>query len=92
MSAEEQKVISIVKTSENYENLSTCLFPVFHEINQINSDGKIEVDGKTYELDIFFGGDMKFIQLCLGLGSSTGEYACPWCKVSKKDRGDISKP
>jgi hypothetical protein len=34
---------------------------------------------------------MKFMQICLGLGSSTGECACPWCKVHKKDRGDMSK-
>jgi hypothetical protein len=40
----------------------------------------------------FFGSDMKFMQICLGLGLSTGEYACPWCKVHKKDRADMSKP
>lgn len=35
---------------------------------------------------------MKFIQILLGLSSSTANYACPWCKVAKDCRGDISLP
>ena len=35
---------------------------------------------------------MKLLQLILGLNSSIATYACPWCKVSKDDRGDISFP
>lgn len=92
LSADEQKVLAIVKSSENYDNLSASLSPVFSEINELYVSGNIKVDDKLYDLDIFFGSDMKFMQICLGLGSSTGEYACPWCKVHKKDRGDMSKP
>ena len=35
---------------------------------------------------------MKFIQLLLGMNSSIATYACPWCKVTKECRGDISRP
>ena len=35
---------------------------------------------------------MKFIQIVLGLNSSIATYCCPWCKVSKDSRGDISFP
>ena len=61
------------------------------EINEFYASRTINVDDKLYDLDIFFGSDMKFMQICLGLVSSTGEYACPWCKEHKKDRGDMSK-
>ena len=83
MSADEQNVLAIVKSSENDDNLSASLSPVFSEINELYASGNIKN---------FFGSDMKFMQICLGLWSSTGEYACPWCKVHKKDRGDMSKP
>ena len=35
---------------------------------------------------------MKFIQLMYGINSSIANYACPWCKVSKEDRGVITFP
>ncbi|XP_076086100.1 uncharacterized protein LOC143056822 [Mytilus galloprovincialis] len=92
LSAEELVVLAIVRSSEKYENLEECLSPVFSEINEMYLCKNIQVDSKLYNLEIFFGGDMKFIQICLGLGSSTGQYACPWCKVHKQDRGDVSKP
>jgi hypothetical protein len=82
LSADEQKVLAIVKSSENDDNLSASLSPVFSEINELYASGNIKN---------FFGSDMKFMQICLGLVSSTGEYACPWCKEHKKDRGDMSK-
>ncbi|VDI74504.1 Hypothetical predicted protein [Mytilus galloprovincialis] len=92
LSADEQTVLAIVKTSESYENLSSSLHPVFSEINELYHSGSIQINENIYKIQLFFGGDMKFLQICLGIGSSTGEYACVWCKVSKFDRGDISKP
>ena len=88
----EQKVLANVKCEENYTNLEKTLGPLFCEINEINSKGFISFDGEICEIEIFIGGDMKFIQLLLGLNSSIGTYACPWCKVSKDDRGDVSLP
>jgi hypothetical protein len=35
MTADEQKVLAIVKSSENYVNLSASLSPVFSEINEL---------------------------------------------------------
>ena len=35
---------------------------------------------------------MKFIQLILGINSSIATYACPWCKVNKEDRGNVTLP
>ena len=63
LSADEQKVLAIVKSSENYENLSASLSPVFSEINELYASGNVKVDDKLYDLDIFFGSDMKFMHL-----------------------------
>lgn len=43
-------------------------------------------------MELFIGGDMKFIQLLLGLCGSTGNYACHWCIIPKSERFDTSKP
>lgn len=52
---------------------------------------QITVNDIIYNLDLFFNGDLKFVQICLGLCSATGNYACPWCIVHKDSRLDISK-
>ncbi|CAG2214315.1 unnamed protein product [Mytilus edulis] len=91
LSSNEQVVLAIVKTSEQYDTLDTCFSPVFREINEITSAGEIEFQDRKIKLEVFFGGDMKFLQICLGLGSSTGEFACPWCKIPKHERCDTTK-
>jgi hypothetical protein len=38
------------------------------------------------------GGDMNFLQLVLGLGGSLCNYSCPWCRVDKNQRDNMTKP
>jgi hypothetical protein len=38
------------------------------------------------------GGDMKCLQLGLGLGGSLCNYSCPWCRVHENQRNDMTKP
>ena len=41
-------------------------------------------------MDFFLsGGDMKFIQLLLGI-RSFATFICPWCKIAKEDRVSIT--
>ena len=87
-----QRVLAVVNCDENYSNLKPSLGPLFQEINQLHSKQYLDVDGRKIKLEMFIGGDMKFIQLLLGMNSSIATYACPWCKVSKERRGDISLP
>ena len=88
----DQQALAIVNCDENYFNLHISLRPLFDEINELKAAGHIMVGDTKYSLDLFVGGDMKFIQILLGLNSSIATYACPWCKVSKDRRGDISLP
>ena len=46
---------------------------------------KIDVDGETVNLELFLGGDYKFILLMLGLSGATSNYACAWCKIHKAE-------
>lgn len=85
------KTIAIIKCNETYENMKICCNAIFSEFNDLIQTPEISVDEKTYPLDIFFNGDMKFIQICMGLNGSTANFACPWCTVSKEERCDISK-
>jgi hypothetical protein len=87
----EQKVVAIMKCQENYEVLQRVCAPLFNEVNTINKDRKIIVDGIEYEIELLCGGDMKFIEIMLGLCGANGNYGCPWCKVHKNDRHDCSK-
>ena len=92
VSFQDQRTFAIVECSEKYESLKICCCPIFDQINNILSKKKWIVSGKEIEVDYFVSADMKFIQILLGLGSSTGEYACPWCKVKKTDRSNMSFP
>ena len=87
-----QRVLAVVNCDENYSNLKSSLGPLFQEINQLHSKQYLDVDGRKIKLEMFIGGDMKFIQLLLGMNSDIATFACPWCKVSKECRGDISLP
>jgi hypothetical protein len=44
--------------------------PYFQKINTLCEKSSIEVEGKDFYLDILMGGDMKYLQLVLGLGGS----------------------
>ena len=57
----------MVKGKEDYHTLKKCFKDVFSDINEIVMETKIYVDGETVNLELFLGGDYKFIQLMLGL-------------------------
>ena len=65
-----QRVLSIVNCEEKYANLKHSMQPSFAEINELVNETCIIVENDTIELEFFVGGDMKFIQLLLGLNSS----------------------
>ena len=88
----EQQTLAIVNCDENYLNLNLSLAPLFEEINDLMTAGYLLVNNTHYTIELFVGGDMKFIQILLGLNSSIAMYACPWCKVAKDRRGDITLP
>jgi hypothetical protein len=55
---------------EDYDHLKLACKPIFQKINTLYEKASIEVEGKHFDLDILMGGDMKCLQLVLGLGGS----------------------
>jgi hypothetical protein len=86
LSSKDQNVVCIVNCKEDYDNLKLACTPIFQKINTLYEKASIEVDGKHFDLDILMGGDMKFLQLVLGLGGSLCNYSCPWYRVHKNHK------
>ena len=60
MSAKGNHKIAAARGSENYLMLKTCFKDVFLDVNNLVKEKKIEVDGKTINLDFFLGGIINF--------------------------------
>lgn len=91
VSVDEQRVFAIVNCTENYENMKSACMPIFDEINRLNEIGTVCVNGNDIEIELLFGGDMKFVQIMLGLTNCMGHYSCPWCKIHKENRNDFDQ-
>ena len=50
----------------------------------------IDVNGVSYTIEYFMGGDWKFLAMVTGIDSATSTYPCIWCKCDKDQRHDIS--
>jgi hypothetical protein len=92
LSSKDQNVFCIVNCKEDYDNLTLACKPILQKIETLYEKASIEVEGKHFDLYILMGGDMKFLQLVLGLGGSVCNYSCPWCRIHKNQRDDMTKP
>lgn len=90
MSAKGNHTIAMVKGTEKYETLKESLKNVFDEINALNRDKKLTIDGKDYNVELFLGGNYKFILIILGMKSATSHHSCVWCKVHTHCRYDMN--
>ena len=88
MSEKGNYVLAILKTSENYDNLKESLSDLTQEMSKLN---KVTVEGKTYNIEYFLGGDWKFLACVCGLGAASQDYACIWCKCPRNQRHDIQR-
>ena len=80
LSSKDQNVFCIVNCKEDYDHLKLACKPIFQKINTLQYTKKqvLKLRG-----NILMGGDMKFLQLLLGLGGSLCNYYCPWYRVHK---------
>jgi hypothetical protein len=92
LSSKDQHFVCIVNCKEDYDHLKVACKPIFQKISTLYEKTSIEVEGKHFDLDILMGSDMKFLQLVLELGGSLCNYSCPWCRVHKNQRDDMTKP
>ena len=97
MSMHGQHTLAIVDAKENFISIKESFQDIFTDINKLlsqkDTNGFIpyKVNGKEYLLEIFLGGDMKFLLTMLGMNAANAKYACIYCKVEKSSRHDMSK-
>ena len=80
--------VAIIKTKETFESLSTSLQNIIDEASALD---KISINGVTFEIELFLGGDWKFLAMICGLDSATSRYSCIWCTCPKEEQWDMSK-
>ncbi|KAL5499398.1 hypothetical protein EMCRGX_G011537 [Ephydatia muelleri] len=84
--------IAVVKGAEDYDTISTAFAATFQEIDGLQQLGFVAVNGVSYNIELFFSSDMKFMLTMLGLNAANSIYACPKCIVHRDCRWDVSKP
>ncbi|XP_048581436.1 uncharacterized protein LOC125561333 [Nematostella vectensis] len=91
LSSKGTHTVAVINGPEKYETIAESLKDVLEEIDAVQDDSYVELDGKKINVEFFLGGDYKFLLQTMGLSAANSAYACLWCKVHKKDRGDMSK-
>ena len=80
---------AIFKGPEKYEVLQTALSDLVSETTRLKS---IDVDGVTYKLVFYLGGDLKFLNVVSGLDSCCCRPTyCVFCKCPKQEFYDVTK-
>ncbi|KAL5459982.1 hypothetical protein EMCRGX_G033386 [Ephydatia muelleri] len=85
-------IIAVVKGAEDYDTISTAFAATFQEIDGLQQLGFVAVNDVSYNIELFFSSDMKFMLTMLGLNAANSIYACPKCTVHRDCRWDVSKP
>lgn len=80
--------VAIFKMAENYENLAAALEDICSEGKQLNS---ITIDDKSYDIETYLGGDLKFLAMVCGIDAANCEHACVWYKCPRLERWDMSQ-
>ena len=75
--------LAIFKEPESYQSLKNCLKDIISEVNALST---IKVNGVTFEIVYYLGGDWKFLAIATGIDSASSTFACIWCKCPALDR------
>ena len=86
LSSTDQHVFLHCELQRRLWSFKTCLQTHFSENKHIMRKNKYWSWGEHFDLNILMGGDMKFLQLVLGLGGSLCNYSCPWYRVHKNHK------
>lgn len=91
MSSRGNCTIAVVKGSEDYTTIAESFQDVLQEINEVQEVGFVKVGENQIPVELFLGGDYKFLLLIMGLSGATSHYSCLWCTIHKDRRYDMSK-
>jgi hypothetical protein len=96
MSSTGQHTLAIVSSDEKYFTIKECFCTIFYQINNLlsQSNGNIVYEtkpNKKLRLEIFLGGDMKYLLTVIGMNVANTNFACLYCKIVKENRSDMYK-
>ena len=77
--------IAILRVSKNYNDLLQSLQDIISEAQDLET---VTINDISNQIQLFLGGDWKFLAIICGLESATSQHACIWCKCSKTERCD----
>lgn len=72
-----------MKGSEDYTTIAESFQDVLQEINEVQEVGFVKVGENQIPVELFLGGDYKFLLLIMGLSGATSHYSCLWCTIHK---------
>ena len=75
--------LAIFKEPESYDSMKKCLSDIIDEVNTLSS---VDVNGTTFTIDYYLGGDWKFLAMATGIDSASSTHACIWCKCPALER------
>lgn len=87
-SSEGNHTLAILKEPEKYQSQKDALEDICDEVKRLE---EITVDGHTYKINFYLGGEWKFLALITGIDSASSQYPCMWCKCSTDERRDVDK-
>ena len=73
------RTTAVVNGPEKYDTLKHSFSSTIIEINTFLETCFIEVDGKEVQIEMFLGGDYKFLFMVMGLNAATSTHACLCC-------------
>lgn len=68
--------------SPTMQSLKNCLKDIISEVNALLT---VMVNGVTFEIVYYLGGDWKFLAIATGIDSASSTFACTWCKCPALD-------
>ena len=73
------RTTAVVNGPEKYDTLKHSFSSTINEINTVLETCFIEVDGKEVQIEMFLGGDYKFLFMVMGLNAAKPTHAFLWC-------------
>ena len=71
---------------EKYDQIKLALEEMLGLIKDIKA---LYINGTSYNVDFFLGGDLKFIAMIFGIQCANAHHSCPWCHFDSSIAVDI---
>lgn len=79
-----REVLACVAGKECYDLWEVCFGPTISKINEYERVKKVKMqDGTEVEIELYLGGDYKFLLQVMGMNAANSQYACLFCFVHK---------